>query len=138
MADITQPNPKKFLELTDAYDLVLAKASVTAGNAVYRDSADGEWTPSKADNITTARCDGVAMTNASASESFIVAKPGAVIDLGALLTKGDTYYVSPNNAGGVVEEKTDLGAGHAVSRVGEARATGVFVVDPYLDDNVVL
>lgn len=75
-----------------------AGASITAGDAVYKDSADSEW--KLADNNDTdlksgSNGFGIALHAAEDGQPLSVQTQGN-IDLGATLSVGETYIVSAN------------------------------------------
>lgn len=96
----------------------LAGATITAGQAVYRDT-DGTYKLADADGasatIRTAR--GIALNGASSGQPLKIQKQGN-ITLGATLTPGVTYYLS-NTAGGICP-LADVGTGEYYHIIGIA------------------
>ena len=72
----------------------LAGATITAGQAVYRDS-DGSYKLADADgaSATIRTCRGIALNGAAAGQPLRVQKSGEITP-GATLTAGVTYYLS--------------------------------------------
>lgn len=99
----------------------LAGATITAGQAVYRDT-DGTYKLADADGasatIRTAR--GIALNGASSGQPLRIQKQGN-ITIGATLTAGTTYYLS-NTAGGICP-LADVGSGEYYHIIGIATST---------------
>lgn len=104
---------------------VTAGATVTAGAALYRDPADGEYKLADADAEATAGCDGIALTGGADGQPIIVAVPslGGTINLGATLAVGQTYVVS-TTAGGIAPI-SDMATGDFTSIIGVATSTSI-------------
>ncbi|MEY9580961.1 hypothetical protein ABIE88_008537 [Bradyrhizobium diazoefficiens] len=104
----------------------LAGATITAGQAVYRDT-DGTYKLADADGasalIRTAR--GIALNGGSAGQPIRIQKSGE-ITIGATLTGGVTYYLS-NTAGGICP-LADVGTGEYFHIVGIAKSTTVMLM----------
>jgi hypothetical protein len=104
----------------------LAGATITAGQAVYRDT-DGSYKLADADGasatIRTAR--GIALNGASAGQPLKIQKAGE-ITLGATLTAGTTYYLS-NTAGGICP-LADVGTGEYYHIIGIAKSASVLLL----------
>lgn len=77
----------------------LAGATITAGQALYLDTADNRLKLADADALASSRFVGVALHGASAEQPLDYAAPGAVVDLGAG-TQSLIYIVS-GTAGGL-------------------------------------
>lgn len=106
-----------------------AGASITAGQAVYLDSAT--------DTYKLAQCDGtaaeyavrgIALHAAGTGQPLTIALTGAVINIGATTAKTTTYVLSA--AAGGVAPQADLTSGQRIVRIGHAQGTtGVLLVD---------
>jgi hypothetical protein len=108
----------------------VAGASITAGQAVYVDTAD-------ANKVKLAQCDGtaleataagIALNAAGTGQTVTYAGQGALINIGATTAKTTTYLVAAT-AGGVAPQ-ADITGGQRITRLGYATATdGTFKVD---------
>lgn len=78
-----------------------AGATVTAGKVVYLDESDSEYKLADCDSATAAVRSpaGIALNGASDGQPLVVLEEGPVT-IGATMTAGTTYYLSPN-AGGI-------------------------------------
>lgn len=78
-----------------------AGATITAGKAVYLDSSDNEYKLADCDSATAAVRSpvGIALNGASDGQPLVVLTEGP-ITIGATMTAGIAYYLSPN-AGGI-------------------------------------
>lgn len=96
-----------------------AGASITAGQPLYADAADGDkLKPCDADaSAAAANCVGIAL-HAAADEQPIAYTKAGLINLGATLTVGEIYVLS-GTAGGIAP-KADLAAGDFVTILGVA------------------
>lgn len=121
MADLTVTAASCLPGAGAVIEEALAGATITAGQAVYRDS-DGTYKLADADGasatIRTAR--GIALNGASAGQPLKIQKQGN-ITLGATLTAGVTYYLS-NTAGGICP-LADVGSGEYYHIIGIATST---------------
>lgn len=99
----------------------LAGATITAGQAVYKDT-DGTIKLADADgaSATIRTCKGMALNGASAGQPVKYQTQGNLV-LGATLTPGTTYYLS-NTAGGVCP-LADVGTGEYYHIIGIATST---------------
>ena len=81
-------------------ELGTAGATITAGKTVYLDTSDGKYKLADADSSTDAVRSpaGIALNGASDGQPLVVHKAGP-ITIGATLTAGVTYYLSPNPGG---------------------------------------
>ena len=105
-----------------------AGATITAGQAVYLDSATSTWKLAQCDG-TAAEVDavGIALHAALTGQPLAVAKAGAVINIGATTATNVPYMVSAT-AGGVAP-LADLDAGKRICYLGFSPGTsGVFHV----------
>jgi hypothetical protein len=77
-----------------------AGATVTAGQVVYLDAADGKYKLADCDSSTAAVRSpaGVALHGASNNQPLTICTSGPVT-IGATMTAGVTYYLSPNPGG---------------------------------------
>lgn len=105
-----------------------AGAAVTAGQALYRDRADaGKMKLADCDSATAAARspDGIALHAAAAGQPIDYLTEGP-ITIGATLTPGLAYYLSPT-AGGICPVG-DLSAGDYPTIVGIARSASLLSV----------
>lgn len=104
----------------------LAGATITAGQACYRDS-DGTYKLADADGasatIRTAR--GIALNGAAAGQPIRIQRSGE-ITIGATMTAGVTYYLS-NTPGGICP-LADVGTGEYFHIIGIAKSTTVMLM----------
>lgn len=125
MADITI-TPASVVQGADArVEHGTFGATVTQGQAVYRDSADGKYKLADADSATAAARAprGIAL-NAGAN-----GQPGTIqlsgdLTIGATLTPGTAYYLSALTPGGICP-LADVGAGDDVVLLGIAESASV-------------
>ncbi|WP_297842915.1 hypothetical protein [uncultured Roseibium sp.] len=104
-----------------------AGATITAGQAVYRDSADGKYKLSDADSATAAvrGVRGIALNGASDGQPLTILKEG-LLTIGATLTAGTMYYLS-DEPGGICPV-ADLATGDYPTAIGIATSTSVLDV----------
>jgi hypothetical protein len=104
-----------------------AGATITAGQAVYLDSADSEYKLADCDSATAAVRSpvGIALNGAADGQPLRVLTKGPVT-IGATMTAGTTYYLS-QNAGGICPIG-DLGSGDYRTILGIATSTTVLDV----------
>lgn len=104
----------------------LAGATITAGQAVYKD-ADGSIKLADADgaSATIRTCKGIALNGASAGQPVKYQRQGE-ITLGATMVAGTTYYLS-NTAGGICP-LADVGTGEYYHIIGIAKSTTVMLL----------
>lgn len=107
----------------------VAGATVTAAQAVYREAATTKAKLSDNDSATTEvrAVYGLALHAALADQPLAVAKNGAVVDLGAILTAGTDYYLS-GTPGGICP-RADVTTGDDPVRIGMALTTSRLQLD---------
>lgn len=95
-----------------------AGATITAGQVVYYDSADGLMKLAEADSATAAARVpyGIALNGASNGQPLKVQR-GGQIDIGATVVDGTVYVLSGTAAGGIAPA-ADLTAGWFTSVIG--------------------
>lgn len=101
-----------------------AGAAVTAGQTVYQDPADQRFKLADCDNASAAvrAVSGIALNNAANGQPLAVQYDGE-ITLGAVLTAGVTYYLSPNPGG--IAPIADILSGDYPTVIGVAESTSV-------------
>jgi hypothetical protein len=104
-----------------------AGVAVTAGQAVYKDAADGKFKLADCDSATVAARSpvGLALHAAAANQPLAIINSGQVT-IGATLTGGEVYYLSPN-AGGIAP-RADVLSGDNTVIIGIAKSTTVLDV----------
>lgn len=108
--------------------IVQAGEAVTQGQPGYLDSNDSKYYQTDADaSATAANAAGVFMTAASADGYAVLARTGVTVDLGATLTVGETYVVSPNKGG--IMPVGDLATGDYVTTLGVATTASKLPLD---------
>lgn len=114
-----------------------AGATLTAGQIVYREASTRKAKLSDNDSGTTEvrAIRGVALNGAAADQPVELAKDGAVIDVGAVLTAGVDYYVS--GTPGAICPRADVTTGDDPLRVGIAQTTSRLLLD-FADPGVTL
>jgi hypothetical protein len=130
MADlsITAANVEK---ASDAiYETGIAGDTITAGESVYKDASDSnKWKKAAANSTAavagSAGC-GIALNGAAAGQPLTV-QTGGSLDLGATLTAGRIYVVSPTAAGGIAPY-ADLNTNHYLTILGYANAADNLVM----------
>lgn len=103
-----------------------AGATVTAGQAVYLDTADGRLKLADNNGTGTRSVRGVALHGAAAGQPLQIQRAGD-ITIGATMTAGAAYYLSAN-AGGIAPA-ADLAAGMDPILIGMAKSTTVLTID---------
>jgi hypothetical protein len=105
----------------------IAGATITAGQVVYRDSADGKYKLADNNSATAAARapKGIALNGAANGQPLCVLTEGAVT-IGATLTAGVAYYLS-DTPGGICPV-ADLASGEYPSIIGIAKSTTVLDV----------
>ena len=78
----------------------LAGTTITAGEVVYVDGSN-TWQLAKADTAVHAAAKGIALHGTLAGQPLAVQTSG-IITIGATVVAGTPYYVSGNNAGGIM------------------------------------
>lgn len=106
---------------------VVAGATVTAGKAVVRDAATGNWVLADSNHATAALRvpGGIALNGASDGQPLAVLTGGPVT-LGAVLTAGVAVYLS-DTPGGLCPV-ADIGSGERSVLVGLAESVSVLEV----------
>lgn len=118
----------------------IAGATITAGQAVYLDTATtGEWLLADSDSATviargSARF-GIALNGASDGQPLAVQTEG-LITIGGTLVAGVAYYLS-DTPGGICPF-ADLATGDYVTLVGVATTTAILSIDPLYSGAVAL
>lgn len=105
-----------------------AGATITAGQAVYKDSTTGKYALADSNSATAeARVPrGIAMHGASLNQPLAIQRAGP-ITIGATLTAGVAYYMS-DTPGGICPV-ADIGSGEYATLIGIATSTTVLNVD---------
>jgi hypothetical protein len=105
-----------------------AGAAITAGQAVYKDAADGKYKLADNNSATAAvrRPSGIALNGAANNQPLTVLRSGDVT-IGATLTAGVAYYLS-DTPGGICPVG-DLASGEYPSVLGIAESTTVLNVN---------
>lgn len=107
----------------------VAGATITAGKAVYYDEATAKWKLADCDDASAAvrmsSKSGIALNGASDGQPLVVFRKGD-ITIGATLTAGTAYYLSPT-AGGICP-LADVQAGDNIVQIGLAKSTTVLEV----------
>lgn len=104
-----------------------AGATITAGQAVYKDAADGKYKLADNNSATAAVRQplGIALNGASDGQPLTIHKLGD-ITIGATLEAGTTYYLS-DTPGGICPI-ADVGSGEYAAIIGIAKSTSVLAV----------
>lgn len=106
-----------------------AGATVTAGQVVYKDDADGKYKLADNDASTTGqpirKPRGVALNGASNGQPLAILRSGD-ITIGGTLVAGTTYCLS-STAGGICPQ-ADVASGDDVVVLGVAKSTSVLGV----------
>jgi len=97
--------------------------SVTQGMPVYKKASDGKYYKADA-NVTSAEAAavGIALTP-NATDGYGVIATSGLVDLGATLTLGETYYVS--DSAGAIMPAADVSTGEYVTQLGIATTTAL-------------
>lgn len=103
-----------------------AGATITAGQAVYKDGTTSKFKLADANGSGTRSVYGIALNGASDGQPLAVVRAGDVT-IGATLTAGVAYYLS-ENAGGIAPI-ADIGSGDDPIIIGMAKSTSVLTVD---------
>jgi hypothetical protein len=136
MADISI-TPANVKLISGASVPLVAGAALTAGQVIYREMAASKAKLSDNDSATAEvrAVYGVALHAAAVDQPITVAKNGAIVDLGAVLTAGTDYYLS-GTPGGVCP-RADVTTGDDPVRVGMALTTSRLQLD-FSDPGVTL
>jgi hypothetical protein len=105
-----------------------AGATIVAGKVVYLDASDSEYKLADCDSATAAIRSpaGIALNGASDGQPLVIIEEGPVA-IGATMTAGTTYYLSPT-AGGICPV-ADVLAGDYPVIIGVATSTTVLNVN---------
>lgn len=103
-------------------------ATITAGQVVYKDSADKKWKLADNDSATAEirEATGIALNGASAGQPIAVQKAG-LITVGGTLTAGVAYYLSATPGG--ICPVADIASGDYVCLLGVSTSTTVLKLD---------
>lgn len=114
-----------------------AGTTITAAQAVYKEAATNKAKLADNDNATSEirAIYGLALHAALADQPLQVAKNGAVVDLGAILTAGVDYYLS--GTAGAICVRADVTTGDDPVRIGIALTTAHLQLD-FADPGVTL
>lgn len=106
----------------------VAGETLTAGQAVYKETASGKWKKADADSATAEvrQAKGVCVTGSSLNQPVVV-QTGGDITIGGTLTAGAGYYLS--GAAGGICPVADVGAGEYVCLLGLAKSTSVLALN---------
>lgn len=104
-----------------------AGATITAGQVVYRDTADGKYKIADADSATALARDprGIALNGASNGQPLAIIRAGDVT-IGATMTAGLAYYLSPTP--GEIGVVGDVLSGDDPIIIGQAKTTTILTV----------
>lgn len=102
-----------------------AGATITAGQVVALNTTTGKYVLADADGAGIDRPRGIALNSASDGQPLKIAKAGNVT-LGAVLTAGVDYYLSPTPGG--IAPRADVLTGDIVSSLGIATSTSVLLL----------
>ena len=101
--------------------------AIGVGKAVYRLSNGKHMLLDATQQLQLA---GIAITSTTATDQyFILAQPGAIVDLGAVLTLNAEYRISTTSGGITTDAPVSL---EYNNRIGTAIATDQLAIDPYL------
>jgi hypothetical protein len=116
---------------------ITAGATIAGGNVCYKEAATGFAKLSDNDNATAEvrAVRGVALHAASSGQPLKIAKNGAVISVGAVLTAGVDYYLS--GTPGAICPRADVTTGDDPIRIGIAQTTSHLLLD-FADVDVTL
>ena len=98
---------------------VLAGATITAGQPVYKDSAL-KYHPARSGTAEASSVEGISLNGAALNQPFEIIV-GGVIDFNAVVSVGEPYY-SGTGAGSIVPD-ADLGTGDYVTFLGIGKTT---------------
>lgn len=109
----------------------LLGATVTAGQLVYKDTADGRFRVADANSAHTApvvTLYGMALNGGSSGAAVAVLR-GGVVNPGATLVAGQTYVLSATSGGGNIAPVTDLTTGWWTNILGVATTTSNLIIN---------
>ena len=106
-----------------------AGAAITAGQIVYDEAASGKAKLADNDNATAEvrAAAGMALHAAATDQPLTMAKNGAIVDVGAVLTAGTDYFLS--GTPGSICPRADVTTGDDPVRIGWAKTTSQLVLD---------
>lgn len=106
-----------------------AGATITAGQIAYQEASTSKAKLADNDSATAEvrAVRGMALNGASADQPVRLAKNGAIVDLGAVLTAGTDYYLS--GTPGAFCPRADVTTGDDPVRVGMALTTSRLQID---------
>jgi hypothetical protein len=132
MADLTITAANVIAGASATTRVGTAGAAITAGQAVYRDAADGKFKLADANSGTAAARSpkGIALHAAAAGQPLVIVTSGPVT-IGAALTAGVAYYQS-STPGGICPV-ADLVTGAYPTVLGMASSTTV--LDVQIDES---
>lgn len=97
--------------------------NITQGQPLYKKSSDGKYYKADANvSAEAASASGIAMTP-GATDGYGVMASSGLVDLGATLTLGETYYVS--DTAGAIMPAADVSTGEYVTQLGIATTTAL-------------
>jgi hypothetical protein len=141
VADFKRPQPYQEQPMSDisvtaasvvkgagaVLDRGYAGETITAGQAVYRDTTSGKYLKADSNSATAAARVpvGIALNGASLDQPLTIQKTGDIA-IGATLTAGVTYYLS-DTPGGICPV-ADVGTGEYFCIIGIAKSTSVLSI----------
>ena len=134
MVDLTITAASVVAGSNSARDSGTAGEAITAGQAVYLDTATNRWMLSDNNGTGTRSVKGIALNGAAAGQPIAVLK-GGDITIGATLVAGTDYWLSATPGG--ICPRADLAAGMDTVQIGVAKSTTVLAV-AIQDPNVTL
>lgn len=106
-----------------------AGVAITAGQAVYLDTATSTWKLADADaSAATATCGGIALNTGVVGQPLTVQTDGT-LTIGATMTLGEVYFVSVT--AGAIIPAADLATPARTSIIGVATSTTVMTLRLY-------
>lgn len=128
MADISQTAANVKL-ISGPYGEGVAGETLTQGQPIYLSGNTGLRCDAN-DTETKAACRGIVLTPATSGGTFLYAKPGAVVDLGATLIVTQLYIVSANV--GAIAPYSDLATASYLTVLGGGKTAAQLLFDPYV------
>jgi hypothetical protein len=126
MADLTITAANVKLKNTGPYSAGVAGESIAQGEPVYIASSLAYRTDNN-DGASKAVAVGIALMPAATGQTFLYAKNGAEIDVGATLTTAETYIVSANV--GKIAPIADLATTNYLTILGVAKSSSTLLVN---------
>ncbi len=126
MADLSITTANVVAGSNATRDIGTAGATITAGQAVFLDSATNKWALSDNNGTGTRQVKGIALNSASLNQPLSVLKDGDVT-IGATLVPGTAYYLSATPGG--ICQVADLATGMDSVLIGLAKSASVLAVD---------